>query len=65
LTIRDDGPGFSATDDGSTNLEGMGVGLSIVAAIAEASGGSLHVCGNRPHGARVEVRLPMIGATSV
>jgi signal transduction histidine kinase len=65
LTIRDDGPGFPAAGDGSTKLEGMGVGLSVVAAIAEASGGSIHLCANRPHGAQVEVRLPMIGTTSV
>jgi signal transduction histidine kinase len=40
----------------------MGVGLSVVAAIAEASGGSIELLGNVPHGARIEVRLPLCGA---
>jgi signal transduction histidine kinase len=64
LTIKDDGPGFpEAQGTGSTTrLEGMGVGLSVVAAIAEASGGSIELLGNVPHGARIEVRLPLCGA---
>jgi signal transduction histidine kinase len=66
LTVTDDGPGFpEAFERGvSAKLDGMGVGLSIVAAIAEASGGSVRLGGNAPHGARVEVTLPLSGATS-
>jgi signal transduction histidine kinase len=66
LTITDDGPGFpEALDDGRTaRLDGMGVGLAIVAAIAEASGGSLRLGRNVPRGARVDIALPLIRTTS-
>jgi signal transduction histidine kinase len=65
LTVRDDGPGFpDAAFVGSTSrLEGAGVGLTIVAAIAEASGGALRLLSNDPHGARVDVSLPVRNLT--
>ena len=61
LTVKDDGPGFPQAPDGrlTTKLDGTGVGLSVVAAIAEASGGSLELLANQPRGARVDVRLPV------
>jgi signal transduction histidine kinase len=60
LTVRDDGPGFPASTGmgPTTRLEGAGVGLTIVAAIAEASGGAVRLLSNDPHGARVDVSLP-------
>lgn len=64
LSVKDDGPGF-LDDPGTvstTKLEGMGVGLSIVAAISEASGGSVRLSKNRPHGASVDVRFPTVSA---
>jgi signal transduction histidine kinase len=66
LTVKDDGPGFEQAPGAraTTKLEGTGVGLSVVAAIAEASGGSVHLAGNEPHGARVDVRLPIQGAAA-
>jgi len=66
LTVKDNGPGFvpSARGGTTTKLEGAGVGLTIVAAIAEASGGSIHLFDNQPHGASVEVRLPARSASA-
>lgn len=39
--------------------EGFGLGLSIVRAIAEAHGGSVHVEAAEPHGARFVITLPL------
>ncbi|PZQ91575.1 MAG: sensor histidine kinase [Leifsonia xyli] len=72
LSVIDDGPGMdpaylpSALDrfsrqGGSRTWRGAGLGLAIVAGIAEVSGGEV-VLDNRPgHGLRVEVSFPLVG----
>jgi two-component system OmpR family sensor kinase len=70
LAVADEGPGLSAEarsrvferfyrDDGARSREtgGAGLGLAIVAAIAEAHGGAVRVVEGAP-GATFEVRLP-------
>jgi two-component system OmpR family sensor kinase len=70
LAVADEGPGLSAEarsrvferfyrDDGARSREtgGAGLGLAIVAAIAEAHGGGVRVVEGDP-GATFEVRLP-------
>ncbi|WP_148575236.1 sensor histidine kinase [Nocardioides caldifontis] len=69
LWVRDTGPGVPdaeketifarfarGADEGGT--EGVGLGLSIVAAIAAAHGGSVHVEDAAPRGARFVLTLP-------
>ncbi len=69
LTVTDNGPGIEAaqrnraTDrlvrlDASRSTEGSGLGLSIVAAVARAHGGSIVLEDNSP-GLRVSMRLPL------
>lgn len=69
LTVTDNGPGIEpaqrnrATDrlvrlDASRSTEGSGLGLSIVAAVARAHGGSVVLENNLP-GLRVSVTLPL------
>lgn len=69
LRVRDDGPGFSdaglrrATerfwrDDAARGRGGSGLGLSIVRAIAEQSGGTIALCNAPGGGAEVIVRFP-------
>jgi signal transduction histidine kinase len=73
LWIEDDGPGvppdrasrvFERFVKGSELSEGSGLGLSIVAAIAEAHGGEARLAAGRQVGARFEVSVP-IRAVSV
>lgn len=74
--IEDDGPGFTseglshAVDrfwraDPARTRGGTGLGLSIASAIMRAHGGRLVLTNVVPHGARVEVHLPFIAASSV
>ncbi|WP_307828158.1 HAMP domain-containing sensor histidine kinase [Nocardioides sp. SYSU D00038] len=69
LWVRDTGPGIAAADRElvferfgrsrtSPDDEGFGLGLSIVAAIATAHHGTVHVEDAEPHGARVVLTLP-------
>jgi putative PEP-CTERM system histidine kinase len=67
ITVSDDGPGFDAEylDEGlfrpfrSTKKNGLGVGLVLCKALAEAHGGSISVVPGR--GAVVEVEIPAEG----
>ena len=65
LTFTDDGPGFDpgVLEDGrprgqSTKSQGNGLGLLLVTALVEASGGRLRAINPGGDGARVEVCLP-------
>lgn len=77
LWVRDQGPGIASQDralvlerfgrsDVAAGDEGFGLGLSIVAAIAHAHGGTVRVGdatpGGNPPGARIEIDLPLEGA---
>ncbi len=75
LCVEDDGPGFteegltSATErfwraDPARRRGGTGLGLSIADAIVRAHGGSIALSNVGPHGARVLLKLPFIGASS-
>jgi signal transduction histidine kinase len=68
--VTDDGPGLSEQDRARAtdrlwrapavqNVDGAGLGLTIVAVLAEASGGRLHLAGVTPHGLRATLRLPL------
>lgn len=68
LWVHDSGPGIPAADaeriflrfvKGSEHAGGSGLGLSIVAAIAEAHGGRAAVVRDSGPGARVEITLPL------
>ncbi len=72
LAVSDDGPGIPAAarervferfyrlDPARTRAEGgAGLGLSIVLAIVEAHGGRVRATDAQPHGARVEIDLPL------
>ena len=74
LEVSDSGPGLSAeerervferfyrSDAGRARASGgSGLGLSIVAAIVEAHGGSVSVEASAGGGARFRVRLPLAG----
>lgn len=75
IAVEDDGPGFTeeglahATErfwraDPARRRGGTGLGLSIADAIVRAHGGSVSLSNIEPHGARVTLRLPFIGASS-
>lgn len=75
IWVRDTGPGVPAEDRqriferfGRSAVpegdEGFGLGLSIVAAIVEAHGGTVAVEPEDPHGARFVVTLPVAGPDS-
>jgi signal transduction histidine kinase len=68
LWVEDDGPGvppdqasrvFERFAKGSDTSEGSGLGLSIVAAIAEAHGGEARLVTPGPKGARFEISVPI------
>lgn len=67
IVVADDGPGMSEADrcraaqrffrgDASRGTPGVGLGLSLVEAIAKLHGGSLELCDNRP-GLRVRMLI--------
>lgn len=71
ISVTDDGPGIPAPDrervlkrfvrlDSSRSTPGSGLGLSLVAAIAELHGGRVELIDNHP-GLRVEIMLPTSG----
>jgi two-component system OmpR family sensor kinase len=75
LSVRDEGPGLSSEGEAraferfyrgdpvrSRATGGAGLGLSIVAAIVEAHGGSVRASSSDGPGARFEIRLPARGA---
>jgi signal transduction histidine kinase len=75
MTIDDDGPGvpeedreqifqrFARLDDArARDFGGVGLGLAIVAGIADAHRGTVTVTGSPLGGARFEVRLPLLRA---
>ncbi|MHA6780360.1 ATP-binding protein [Pseudonocardia saturnea] len=70
LWVHDSGPGIPAADTerifqrfvkGSEHAGGSGLGLSIVAAIAEAHGGRAAVVRDAGPGARLEIMIPIGG----
>jgi signal transduction histidine kinase len=72
VAVTDRGPGIPASDqarifdrfsrvDGADRRNGVGLGLAIVRAIAEAHGGSVGVRSEPGHGAAFELRLPLAG----
>jgi two-component system, OmpR family, sensor kinase len=76
LTVADEGPGLSSEvvtraferfyrgdPSRSRSMGGAGLGLSIVAAIVEAHGGTVAVRSEGGAGATFEVRLPVSGGT--
>jgi signal transduction histidine kinase len=67
--VLDDGPGLSEEDRARAvdrlwraptvqNIAGAGLGLAIVAVLAEASGGRLRLSGVEPRGLRATLTLP-------
>lgn len=74
LEVTDDGPGFDprvieraferfSRGDAST-YPGGGLGLAIVARIAELAGGAVAIDADRAVGAAVSIRVPIVGAAS-
>jgi signal transduction histidine kinase len=72
VRVVDDGPGLSAQDlelaterfwraPGARNIDGCGLGLPIVATLAEVSGGRLDLVPAEPSGLDVRLRLPAAG----
>jgi signal transduction histidine kinase len=66
IEIRDDGPGLPETvltrggaDSLSTKPQGSGLGLTLVRAVVESSGGHLELANGPDRGARVSVWLPI------
>ncbi len=74
LWVRDEGPGieeqdrqriferFSRAESARTRTEGAGLGLAIVAAIAEAHGGTVQVDTPPEGGARFTMTIPTAGS---
>jgi two-component system, OmpR family, sensor kinase len=71
LSVRDDGPGIPTEDreriferfsrlESSRATEGSGLGLSIVAAIAEAHGGTALLSGVPGEGSTFTIRIPLV-----
>jgi signal transduction histidine kinase len=74
IEVADNGPGIAAADkskvtgrfyrgDASRGTPGVGLGLSIVDAVAKLHGGVLELIDNHP-GLRAQMVLPVTGATS-
>lgn len=74
LVVADDGPGFDPairdrafarfTRSDSSDYAGGGLGLAIVARVAELAGGSATISPDRTTGAEVRVRIPLLGDTA-
>lgn len=76
LTVSDTGPGIDVADRGRVferfyqvpetpgrSQEGTGIGLSLVADLVEALGGTISVADNDPVGTRFEVTVPVVSST--
>jgi two-component system, OmpR family, sensor histidine kinase KdpD len=71
VVVEDDGPGFPPGDparlfdkfhrgDGEGAIAGVGLGLAICRAIAQAHGGDIHAVARPGRGARLEFTLPTV-----
>lgn len=70
LHVADDGPGLEPEERelaltrfwrgrAHQNVDGSGLGLAVLAVMAEASGGAIDLLPGRPHGLDVRLRLPL------
>ena len=73
LTVRDTGPGFSASlfdDDGrfsfgqTTKIDGHGIGLALISDTVHSLGGTVQLENNSPHGAVLIVDYPINAQSS-
>jgi signal transduction histidine kinase len=75
LAVADDGPGLPPEQCAAAtrrfwrgadqqNVPGSGLGLAIASTLVERCGGTLAVHPARPHGLRVEIRLPRLEAAA-
>jgi len=76
ITVDDEGPGISTEErlkiwerlyrgDSSRTTRGLGLGLSLVRAIALAHGGSARELARAPRGSRFELLLPLGSLTKL
>jgi signal transduction histidine kinase len=73
--VVDNGPGMSADDlaratepfwrgGGAQNIDGSGLGVTIIEALVTASGGSFELRAAQPHGVHAWIRLPAASAAT-